>query len=54
MRAFSDKWPTVPLLIVAEPDRLLSGRRLDQSVTPAAPIAEEVLDMLALSKAEAA
>jgi ATP-dependent DNA helicase RecQ len=52
--AFVGQWPDLPMIIVAEPDRLLGGRRLDQTASSTAPIGEEVLDQLTLQKAEAA
>jgi ATP-dependent DNA helicase RecQ len=51
---FATKWPDLPIIVVAEADRLLSGRRLDQTVSTRAPLSEEMLDQLVLSKAEAA
>jgi ATP-dependent DNA helicase RecQ len=49
MRAASAKWPMLPMLIVAEPDRLADGRRLDQTVSRSAPISEDLLDQLTYS-----
>jgi ATP-dependent DNA helicase RecQ len=44
----SRAWPEQSLLVVARPDRVLDGRRLDQTVSQRAPIAEAMLDDLAL------
>lgn len=49
---FSKRWPDLPMIVVASPNRLISGRRLDQTVSCSAPIREEVLDSLASSGLE--
>jgi ATP-dependent DNA helicase RecQ len=46
LRHFAQRWPNLPMIVVAEPDRVLAGRRLDQTVSTYAPIAEETLDSL--------
>lgn len=47
LRAFSIQWPDLPMIVVAEPDRLLGGRRLDQTISRSAPVKESVLDSYA-------
>jgi ATP-dependent DNA helicase RecQ len=42
-------WPEQTLIVVARPDRVLDGRRLDQTASRA-PIAEVMLDELALER----
>lgn len=54
MAEFSARWPDVPMIVVAEADRLVAGRRLDQTVSGRAPLSEEMLDQLVLTKAKAA
>jgi len=54
LRDFSDNWPGLPMIVVAEPDRLIAGRRLDQTISMSAPLMEDVLDALACPKAKAA
>lgn len=51
LRGFAQRWPDLPVLVVAEPDRLLAGRRLDQTVSASAPIKEALLESLALEPA---
>jgi ATP-dependent DNA helicase RecQ len=46
LRDFSLMWQHLPMIIVAESDRLLAGRRLDQVVSTSAPIPEQLLDSL--------
>lgn len=48
MRAFSDAWPNLPMIVVAESERLLAGRRLDQTVSSLAPIKEAILDSFSI------
>ena len=45
LRAFSTHWPDLPMLVVAPPDRVIDGRRLDQTVSTSAPISECTLDL---------
>jgi ATP-dependent DNA helicase RecQ len=54
MANFSAKWPDLPMIVVAEADRLIASRRLDQTVSGRAPLSEEMLDQLVLTKAKAA
>lgn len=49
----SRAWPEQTLIVVARPDRELGGRRLDQTVSARAPIAESMLDELALERGNA-
>jgi hypothetical protein len=42
------------MIVVAEADRLIASRRLDQTVSGRAPLSEEMLDQLVLTKAKAA
>ncbi|MDC9824822.1 hypothetical protein PRN20_13890 [Devosia sp. ZB163] len=44
----SRAWPELSVLVIAEPDREVNGRRLDQTVSPRAPLAEEMLDEIAM------
>jgi ATP-dependent DNA helicase RecQ len=46
LRHFAERWPDLPMIVVAEPYRLLEGRRLDQTVSISAPIAEMLLESL--------
>jgi ATP-dependent DNA helicase RecQ len=46
MRLFSQRRPNLPIIVVGEPDRLLEGRRLDQTVSASAPITELLLESL--------
>lgn len=46
LRLFAQRWPNLPMIVVAGPDRLLQGRRLDQTVSASAPIAEVLLESL--------
>ncbi len=46
----SRAWPEQSLVVVARPDRVLDGRRLDQTISQRAPIAETMLDDLALER----
>lgn len=52
LRHFADRWPDLPLLVVAEPERRISGRRLDQTVSASAPIGEDLLDEIARKSEE--
>ena len=54
MRAFSARWPTLPIILVAEPDRMVDGRRLDQTASNSAPIHEDLLDQLIAKDCKAA
>ena len=47
VEVLSRAWPEQTLIVVARPDRALDGRRLDQTVSARAPIAEAMLDELA-------
>ncbi|PSO19510.1 MULTISPECIES: DEAD/DEAH box helicase [Bradyrhizobium] len=38
--------PNIPIVVVAEPHRMLGGRRLDQTLSTSAPIHEQMLDTL--------
>jgi len=46
LRSISVAWPNLPMIVIAEPDRLLVGRRIDQTVSTSAPIRENALDSL--------
>lgn len=46
LRHFAQRWPHLPMIVVAESGRLLEGRRLDQTVSTFAPIAELHLESL--------
>lgn len=50
IRQTSAKWPELPMIVVAPPDRLVSGRRLDQTVSSSAPISEDLLDRFSRPK----
>jgi ATP-dependent DNA helicase RecQ len=52
MRSASEKWAGLPMIVVAEADRLADGRRLDQTVSRSAPISEDLLDHLTLTSPE--
>jgi ATP-dependent DNA helicase RecQ len=52
IEVLSRAWPEQSLIVVARPDRLLDGRRLDQTASARAPIAETMLDELALAKGD--
>ncbi|WOJ88375.1 DEAD/DEAH box helicase [Methylocapsa polymorpha] len=43
-------WPEIMIIVVAQPDRELEGRRLDQTVSARAPISESMLDDLAADR----
>jgi hypothetical protein len=43
-------WPETMIVVVAQPDRKLEGRRLDQTVSARAPISESMLDNLAADR----
>jgi ATP-dependent DNA helicase RecQ len=47
-------WAETPIVVVARPSRVLDDRRLDQTVSPSAPLSEDQLDVLALAGSEAA
>ncbi len=53
IEVLSRAWPEQTLIVVARPDRTLDGRRLDQTVSARAPIAEAMLDELALERGDA-
>lgn len=50
VEVLSRAWPEQTLIVVARPDRQLDGRRLDQTASARAPIAEAMLDELALER----
>jgi ATP-dependent DNA helicase RecQ len=54
MRAVSERWPDLPIVLVAEPDRTVDGRRLDQTASNSAPIHEDLLDQLIVKDCKAA
>ena len=46
LRAAAEKWPHLPMIVIAEADRLADGCRLDQTISRSAPISEDALDQL--------
>jgi ATP-dependent DNA helicase RecQ len=46
LSAHASAWPELTWLVVCRPDRQLGGRRLDQTLSPGAPLPEAVLDSL--------
>jgi ATP-dependent DNA helicase RecQ len=46
VRTVALAWPETMIIVVARPDRESEGRRLDQTVSPRAPIPETMLDDL--------
>lgn len=53
VKSLARVWPEQSLIVVARPDRELDGRRLDQTVSPRAPVAEVMLDELARERGQA-
>jgi ATP-dependent DNA helicase RecQ len=53
VQSLAKAWPEQSLVVVARPDRELDGRRLDQTVSPRAPVAEVMLDELARERGQA-
>ena len=47
LRDFVSQGPDLPMILVAEPERQLGGRRLDQTVSRSAPVKESILDSYA-------
>jgi ATP-dependent DNA helicase RecQ len=47
LRDFVSQCPDLPMILVAEPERQLGGRRLDQTVSRSAPVKESILDSYA-------
>lgn len=47
LRAAAERWPELTWLVICDPSRPFAGRRLDQTLSAAAPLPEAILDTFA-------